>query len=366
MHHLPRINRLENQSGLPSHSEGQTYRKNLKKLTKPELVEILEREEKLLKNKSKLNKLPDKGQKIREYYEKVQAELASRNEINLAAEQFSKLNIASVGQKALNNLEWTGDINPKKGVDVIVDSDDEVIDENIDPLKIIANSNETEKIIKVLPPEPSLITEEDLKEIESFKTEDVHVVQVGVQNKSRVTKLVQKMDDKTVIDENNLNKVAEALEPHALYLCHIEDDKKVSPKPKFLPSRTTKSDVHNPTVENQRKSRKNWEPTAATPPLMKHPGVKALSLVESIEVQRQHFEYVKKIQEEQAKERLAQREIRARDRTLMDNLVNDAPFFSDYREKADSDEEDEFDSDDEVYDEPEEKGGVIYQIEESS
>lgn len=50
MHHLPRINRLSNQAGLPSHSEGQSYRKDLKKITKVELIEILEREEKLLKN----------------------------------------------------------------------------------------------------------------------------------------------------------------------------------------------------------------------------------------------------------------------------------------------------------------------------
>ncbi|XP_063709319.1 DNA-directed RNA polymerase II subunit GRINL1A [Culicoides brevitarsis] len=365
MHNLSRINRLTNQPGLPSHSEGKSYRKDLKKISKVELLEIYEREEKLLKNQSKLDKLPDKGQKIREYFAKVKAELDNRNEIDKAAEQFSKLNIASIGQKALKNLEWTKDTRLDKP-EVTVDSDDEQED---DPLKIIAKSNEAEKIVKVIPPEEPLITEEDLKEIESFKNEEKPAVVevVGIKNKNRFQKILQKMDDKIVSDDNELNKVAEILEPHAIYLCNIEHDKSKSPRTKFLPSRTTKSDVHNPEREKTRKVQRNWEPTAATPPLLKHGGVKTLTLEESIDVQRQQIEHVKKVQEEQAKERLAQREIRARDRMLVDNLVNDAPFFSDYRDpNEESDSEQEFNSDDEVHDEPEDKGGVIYVVEGSS
>lgn len=278
-----------------------------------------------------------------------------------AAEQFSKLNIASVGKKALNNLEWTG----KTSYEVTVDSDDDPIDENEDPLKVLASST-SEKIVKVLPPEKPLITEEDLNEIESFKTEPVVV---GIKNKSRFNKLLEKMDEKIVQDDNEINKTAELLEPHALYLCNIEESKSASPKPKFLPNKTTRTDVHNPDVEKSRKIPKNWEPTAATPPLLKHSGVKTLSLQESIEVQRNHIEHVKKVQEEQARARLVQREIRARDRVLIDNLVNDAPFFSDYRKTNDSessDEENAFNSDDEVHDEQEETGGVVYQVEGSS
>ena len=50
MHHLQRINHLSNQAGLPSLSEGKSYRKDLKKISKAELIEIYEREERLLKN----------------------------------------------------------------------------------------------------------------------------------------------------------------------------------------------------------------------------------------------------------------------------------------------------------------------------
>lgn len=314
-----------------------------------------------------MNKLPDKGQKIREYFVKVQAELASRNEMDQAAEQFSTLNIVSIGRKAINNLEWTGNASTNNRGEVTVDSDDEPDDEE-DPLKIIANANESQKIVKVLPPEKSLITEEDLQEIESFKSEP-SVVEVGIKDKSRFNKLIQKMDEKSIQDENELNKVVEILEPHAIYLCSIENEKTKSPKLKFLPGRTTKTDVHNPTTEMSRKVHRNWEATAATPPLLRHSGVKTLSLEESIEVQRHQIEHVKKVQKDQAQDRLAQRQIRTRDRILLDNLVNDAPFFSDYRDKNDLDDADsdqEFNSDDEVYDEPDEKGGVVYRIEKSS
>lgn len=50
MHHASRIHSLSNQPGLPSHSEGKSYRKNLKKISRVELIEIFEREQKLLQN----------------------------------------------------------------------------------------------------------------------------------------------------------------------------------------------------------------------------------------------------------------------------------------------------------------------------
>lgn len=246
--------------------------------------------------------------------------------------------------------------------EIAVDSDDEPDDE-IDPLKIIAHANCTEKIIKIEAPEKSLITDEDIKEIESFSKENknIDIVELGVKNKSRLNKLIQKMEVKPI--ENNVNQVAELLEPHALYLCHKEND--IILHKKFLPSRTSKSDVHNPEKEMARKVHKNWEATAATPPLLKHGRVKALSLPDSIEVQRECIKHVKEIQKENARVNLAQREIRMRDRILIDSLVDDAPFFSDYRgdkgPNSDSDDEEEMDSEDEVNDEPEEKGGgVVY------
>lgn len=50
MHHLPRLSRLSGPE-LPTRSERQTYAKDLTKISKADLLEIFERQKKLLKNK---------------------------------------------------------------------------------------------------------------------------------------------------------------------------------------------------------------------------------------------------------------------------------------------------------------------------
>lgn len=323
-----------------------------------------------------------------------------RDQVDAAAAQFSMLNIASVGRKAMDQLEWSGGHNPNQFANDAVDSDDDVADDEVDPLKIIAGSNVNNRIVKIEKKE-TLITEGDLKDIEEIKAADRNTVEadpqnpeagavnikvetermddkatkavvmdVGINNKSRVLKLVDKIVVKSTLNENMINKVAELLEPHALYLCEKALSSNDNPRLKFLPSRTTLTDVHNPKREMQRRTHKNWEATAATPPLLRHDGVKALTLEDSIEIQRHSFEAIKKMREEQAHERLVQREIRMRDRSLVESMANDAVFFSDYRDPAAADDVDEDDSDqasedsdEEVLDEEDEKGGVIYNIE---
>lgn len=167
-----------------------------------------------------------------------------------AAEMFSELNIASTGQKQLTNLEWTGkceknDINENE----VLDSDDEE-----DPIKILAQSMDVKKKVKVLPPEPKLITEADLEEIKSFSS---------------------------------------PLEPYALHIIEKKEYDSMPKTEKFKPYKTTKSNVHNPETEMQRKVGKHWESTAATPPLIKHPGVKMLSLQDSVDIQIKYLDSLK-------------------------------------------------------------------------
>lgn len=100
----------------------------------------------------------------------------------------------------------------------------------------------------------SLIKPEDIAEIESFKTDSLNVEHV-----------------KYIID-----KVEKT-----------EEIKK--PKP-FKPYKTTKSNVHESTKEKQRKLSKNWEVTAATPPLIVHGVAKVLSLTESLQLQKEQTE----------------------------------------------------------------------------
>lgn len=69
-----------------------------------------------------------------------------------------------------------------------------------------------------------------------------------------------------------------------------ETNKKKEP---FKPYKTTKSNVHDPTREKERKLPKNWEVTAATPPLLIHGATKVLNINESLKLQT---EQTKKLQ----------------------------------------------------------------------
>lgn len=82
-----------------------------------------------------ISKLPDKGKKIIDLKEKIEAELRKRDEIECTAKLLSRLNIATEGKAAMSELEWTGKYNPNESTQKIalLDSDDEE-----DPLKILA------------------------------------------------------------------------------------------------------------------------------------------------------------------------------------------------------------------------------------
>jgi len=109
------------------------------------------------------------------------------------------------------------------------------------------------KIIRVIP-EESLIKPEDIAEIESFETDPLDVEHV-----------------KYIVDK-------------------VENIQKTNKKEPFKPYKTTKSNVHDPMKEKQRKLHKNWEVTAATPPLIVHGAAKVLSLNESLKLQKEQTE----------------------------------------------------------------------------
>lgn len=84
----------------------------------------------------------------------------------MAAELFSELNISAKGAKFVTNLEWSGEVRPlAQEEDVHVE-----VEEETDPLKILAQARDKQKIVKVEKPEESLITPEDLKDIERLKS----------------------------------------------------------------------------------------------------------------------------------------------------------------------------------------------------
>ncbi|OAD59731.1 hypothetical protein WN48_08526 [Eufriesea mexicana] len=313
------INKIPGDLPPLSKKESQGYIEDLRNKQKNELEELLERQNKILSNKTFVLKLPDKGEKIKSFCDRILKELEHRNEVEKAANLLSKLNLASEGKAAMNELEWTGKYNENKTTIKVIelDSGDEE-----DPLKILAQPTGYgvhKKKITHLPPEESLIKPEDLAEIESFKIKaDEHITYI-------------------------VNKVEKSLED--------KDNKK---KP-FKPYKTTKSNVHDPEKEKQRKRNKHWEVTAATPPLIVHGAAKIINLNESLKIQKEQAETFQKIQAKHAAERLGEQ-------LGLHNIGPPPNNVTDYRLQHDkeSDSLTSEDEENEVHDEEDnDKGGTV-------
>ncbi|XP_026474643.1 uncharacterized protein LOC113378324 [Ctenocephalides felis] len=83
--------------------------------------------------------------------------------------------------------------------------------------------------------------------------------------------------------------------PLITYLLKKDENSQKEPKPKFLPYKSTKSDVHNPFKELTRCQKlKKFEITAATPPPSINGPVKCLTLLESLALQKEQEEHRKK------------------------------------------------------------------------
>ncbi|XP_014608996.1 PREDICTED: uncharacterized protein LOC106789364 [Polistes canadensis] len=299
----------------PTKKENQGYIDNLANKSKTELEELLERQNKMLANKKFISMLPDKGEKIKTFRNKLLNQLDHQKEIDKAAVLLSRLNIASEGKAAMNELEWTG-ICPKeihKNKIVELDSDDE----EEDPLKILAQPTGTgvhkKKVIHLQPTEP-LIKPEDLEEIESFKNEGKSVSEL-----MHVKYLIDKVEKSP--EKNQIKK-----EP-------------------FKPYKTTKSSVHDPEKEKKRKYIKNYIVTAATPPHIVHGAVKSLNLSESLQLQREQVKKIQDIQAKHAVERLVER-LSLHNVGCVPNNVGDYRIPEEIKDDSSSSESEE----DEVYD----------------
>lgn len=322
----------------------ETQIKDLSKLTRIQLTEIKEREEKILSNKCvsfkcsfnikkyifsisilrmKLNKLPDKGKKIKHFYEKVCNELEKHYNIEEAVAKFSELNIASTAHEKLNQLEWHGRLNDNNKdtnpVEDVLDSDDESV---MDPLKIIAQHSMHEKKTVITPSEPELITPNDLKEIESFNHKsfepiDAEIVTIDVSKKTHAIRQTlesmkysgkdikissnKKTNDSNGHDFNSKDLPVSIkdsptkttqLDPHVRYIVDKVIDR-MPEKEKFMPYKTTISNVHDPEKEKFRKKNLHWENTAATPPPIQHSGTKLVTLLDSVEIQTNYLSRLK-------------------------------------------------------------------------
>lgn len=279
--------------------------------TIPELIELRERQHKLLKNTGFISKLPDKGEKIRAFYNKILECLKNKESEEQTCYLLNNLTLNGVDKQAMQNVEWEGKV--AKNSETYLDSDDDSDPEDV--LEILSKSTAQERKVKVLQPEPTLITPEDLRNIKET--------------------------------------------PHIKYLVD-KSENQVHPKAptgQFKPYKTTKTDVHNPENEILRKRSQHWEVTAATPPPSIHGPAKLLPLDESLKLQKDYNCHLKEVEAQHAAEKLL-----ARTGIKMASLPVDTTRFGAYRDmERDSDEESQG-SDKEVFDEEPERGGVVFTV----
>lgn len=286
---------------------------DLSKKTVPELLELRDRQRKLLNNKPFIAKLADNGTKIQAFHDKIVVELKAKHDEELTCKLFDHMKLNDTDKQSIQNVEWVGKIGSK--ANVFLDSDDD--SEPDDVLHILSQNTAQEKKVKVLEPEKPLITTEEL----------------------------------ITIGEN----------PHVKY---IVEKSETQAKPKasgqFKPFKTTISDVHKPEKEILRKRHKNWEVTAATPPPILHGPAKVLNLEESLKLQKEYNIHLKEVEAQHAAEKLQTRlgikMVKVPERTVI---------FGKYREEQSDDEpvtSDPEGSDKEVHDEEPERGGVVFTV----
>lgn len=278
-----------------------------------ELLELRERQLKLLNNKPFIAKLADKGSKIQAFYDKIVVELNAKHDVEQTCKVFDQMKLSGTDKQSVQDIEWESKRCNKDNV--FLDSDDDSEPEGV--LHILSQSKAHEKKLKVLEPEKPLITPEDL-------------INIG-----------------------------EA--PHVKYIVEkTEIQAKPQTKGQFKPFKTTISDVHNPEKEILRKKHKNWEVTSATPPPILHGPAKVLNLEESLKLQKEYNMHLKEVEAKHAAEKLQERL-----GIKMLKLPADTSRFGKYREEESDNESvtsDPEGSDKEVYDEEPERGGVVFTV----
>ncbi|KAG7307431.1 hypothetical protein JYU34_007619 [Plutella xylostella] len=282
---------------------------DLSSKTIPKLIELRDRQMKLIRNNAFISKLADKGEKIKCFHEKIEKELKAKQEEEQTCQLLNRLKLNSVDEHSVQNVEWEGKVSKPK---VVLDSDDDSEPEDV--LHILSQNTVQQKLVRVLPPERPLISPLDLERIGEI--------------------------------------------PHVKYIVDKTENHS-SPKATghFKPYHTTKSDVHHPEKEMVRKKGKHWEVTAATPPLSIHGAAKILNLEESLKLQQEYNKHLQEVEAQHAAEKLL-----ARTGIRMAELSEGGRQFGSYREVESEAETDHEGSDKEVHDEEPDRGGVVFTV----
>lgn len=252
--------------------EKQGYIQDISKLNKSELLDLKERQELLLRNTKQIMRLPDKGLKVKNFYDQILRQLELLENIDHAAEMFSKFNIASVENKSVMQMEWRGKHNAlhEKDVNNVADIDDDRSKNRV----LSSNGGQ----------------------INIERQQSADNLELDVREKD---------DDFSIVEKQSGNSYSR--HKHLL---------------KKKPVHTTESITHDTQHEKCSKgSKKRWENTSATPPTLSHSPVKVLSLKESVQLQEVKNNLIMQAKKQYAAERLLQRQ--ENEEKIVDSIHND-------------------------------------------
>ncbi|XP_070573333.1 DNA-directed RNA polymerase II subunit GRINL1A-like [Ptychodera flava] len=254
---------------------------NLENLTVPELTDLLKRQEKLLANEKFLQKLSDKGHKIRIFAERLQLMIKKRQQVEQAAELFEKMKIDQENFPGVKNQldsddDEDDDITESKEPDV----DSKGIEKTDSDSASNSNCHEIEG--RTLPEKSAMdnYRGKPVKKISEFKKR--MSTQPGIQPGNPFLK--------TQTQKKDVFRPSKTLRSNKL------PDDIVKPEP--LPMKLS-SDIQRDKVE---------EISAVMPPKIKHvDGSQLLEISESILLEQEQQKKYEELCAKQAAERLARR-----------------------------------------------------------
>ncbi|GFO50261.1 DNA-directed RNA polymerase ii subunit grinl1a-like [Plakobranchus ocellatus] len=270
--------------------------------TLSELKDLLDKKEKLLANRSLLQKLPDKGKKVHEFVQKVK-ELIEKKSLESALESGNNQRLNMVHQ-SLPVIESVESVNTTI-TDQMASRDIHIDNKSSKETKMQQNLKSSDTL------------SDDLQKL-SLGTEMKHL-QTGQTSVNAYEKIIQR-------DNESLNKEAS----------------------KFMPHRTLKSkDHHHPvpddTLPTKMESHR-FEESAVHPPQYKHQKSKLISLNESIHLIEEHQKRNEELAIERATKRLMSQS------TVKMEMYNPSSIDMNYREQeghaqVDLDSDDDSDDD---------------------
>ncbi|XP_057375738.1 uncharacterized protein LOC130696650 [Daphnia carinata] len=221
--------------------------KQVEKMTYLELLEAQQRHNKILSNKSVLQKLPDKGKKLVETNHKIEERLQEyQTETEGLSQMLSGMTLSPSPRVDVNQMEWTGKIDPANSLLESQSNNQQPNpdDESTDIVDILLTTNQLSKIV-----------------IDERETAAIADKSVNTQDPC-YKRLTEKVE-------------------------HLK------PNQQFKPYKTLKHEQ-----DPSSKQHHNWdENTAATPPQWKHDeGVKPIPIEESLQLQIQAEEKLKAIE----------------------------------------------------------------------